>query len=233
MHSSSTPPLSSNEKLISVHFPKVGGSTLRHFYKKHFHGRYHEIYNDYPAESFNANFYKACVNSIRMFNTTPHYKCTHGHFLPLKFRYCSNVRFSAFFREPVERITSHFYHHMNKWHPDTIASLNPVTIEPYLLAFAKAEKRRNVYAKYLRGFPIHKFSYIGITEDYNNSMISFFNFLQIEPETIIEAKRQNPLKVSQRYNLTESTKNQIIELNRKDVSIYENVLRVYDDRYYI
>lgn len=201
--------------LVSVHIPKTGGVTLiRSVLRPAFGERLLLDYGDKPLARPAAERNEAA----RAFEPDPtlpdEYDCAHGHFLAVK--YVSErvpCKFACWFRDPVQRMASRFHYGKR-------IARGLVTPQMTLAEFAQIEKFHDTYAQYLWGFDLAQFDFIGITEDYANSVRTFARQFGL-PEQPLANVNVNPAKGSaDQYEIDKDTRDLILRTNLEDVDIY-------------
>lgn len=164
--------------LISVHLPKTAGQSFKKSLSDHFGN---SLRLDYGRPLFSPPFRRnltaalgSAAVALRPFTGV---RCIHGHFLPLKYAglRLRGARFVTWMRDPVERLASQ-YHYWKRTagsgatHPvqrrmvDEGWSLERFCLEPAL---------RNLYGQFLWGFPFERFSFVGLTEHYEEDVRRF------------------------------------------------------------
>jgi hypothetical protein len=99
-------------KLISVHFPKVGGSSLRSALEAT--SGEPAVPNDDsddpadPCRRFNLDPH-GCIEAARATGPPDHVEVLHGHFHISKFLHYTDAMKIAFLRHPVENLISIYY----------------------------------------------------------------------------------------------------------------------------
>ncbi len=168
--------------LVSVHLPKTAGTSFLRTLEEHFGHRLRKDYDDRPINrsSLARNsraLYQCAANSLGAAGLEG-VECIHGHFLPLKYRLLrvpGDKQFVTWMREPVARLVSHYHYWKRSFDPLESAALHRRVVEEdwSLERFCLGPELRNVYSKFLWGFPLARFSFIGITEHYEAD-ISYF-----------------------------------------------------------
>ncbi len=166
--------------LISLHLPKTAGVSFRKSLEEHYGESLIEDYGDSPI---NTSVYErnrraieqSLINSERAFDSI---ECIHGHFLPLKYLLFSvkhPTMFVTWMRNPVERVLSHYYYWRRTYNPESSAPLQRKMVEEEwsLERFCLGPEVKNLYAQFLWGFPLSYFSFIGITEFYQQDLAYF------------------------------------------------------------
>jgi hypothetical protein len=71
-------------------------------------------------------------------------------------------------RNPVDRLFSHYNYWYESYDPNFSASLHKKVVEEAwsLERFCFSKELRNLYSQFLFGFSLERFSFIGITENY-------------------------------------------------------------------
>lgn len=179
--------------LISVHTPKTGGSSFETFLKNHFGDQFQEDYIENPlfSESFELYSHNAILFNLdldqknRENYRSRNIQCIHGHFIAHKysnFLQDPNTKYVTWFREPAERLASHYKYWLRANKNRITTPLHHKVIEENwsFKKFCLSEAMRNVYSKYLWNFSVEQFDFIGIHEYYNQD-VSYFaqHFLNI------------------------------------------------------
>ena len=156
--------------LISLHLPKTAGSSFVASLEQYYGDRILRDYTDLPINTpvLRRNR-RALVNSVlTCFRDYDNIDCIHGHFLPLKYFLYGilnkDVQFVTWVRDPVERLASHYYFWVRSYHPDKAPLLHKRVVEEKwsFERFCLSEELRNFYCQFLWGFPLARFSFIGL-----------------------------------------------------------------------
>ncbi len=209
--------------LVSIHIPKTGGTTLRETVLKPALGdRLMLDYGDKPLATEVAARNKAALAFEPSPDLASHYDCVHGHFLATK--YLSNsfpCQFAVWFRDPVQRMVSRYFDGKR-----TEGSV--VTPQMSLAEFCEIEKFHNTYASYLWNFDFSRLDFVGIVEDYENSLAVFCRRFGIQAPGELHLRNRNPDRSStQRYPLSRQVTKLIRRSNREDIEIYAQALSVH------
>ena len=210
--------------LISVHIPKVAGTSFRSLLEQSFQDK---LYLDYTDKPLQKNKLARILQIIKSnYSSSPlllqQYHCIHGHFMPAKYYFLKQKSFATWFRDPVERVISNYYHwQRNEFKHPKIKNKN-CSLEEY----SEIEHFQNLYATYLWGMNLQQFDFIGITENYQNSLTIFEKIYAIHFPSSLENLNTNPLKKSASYTIDTDLYNHIAELNKKDVIIYDNAVKM-------
>ena len=208
--------------IVSVHIPKTGGATFRRSILEPAFGSRLLVDHDDAPLSHNTVNRIARAQSFELSPELPErYDCVHGHFLPIK--YMSEriaCEFAIWFRDPVQRIVSRFLH--GKRMEGGI-----VTPEMTIWEFCEIKRFQNTYAKYLWGFDFERFDFVGITENYENSVEVFwrrFGVSRVSGGNDADAAivNANPDKApAQSYEIDERLRGFIRRRNREDFEVYD------------
>ena len=124
----------------------------------------------------------------------------------------------VFFRDPVERVVSH-YHHNNRVR--RAAGMGPVGLP--LVQWAADDRWRNVQTQLTEGLDLDA-AFIGVTERYAESVERlnrrFGLRLRALPGNVNPSKR-----VGERYDLDHDTRAELLRLNELDIELYDRVVR--------
>lgn len=168
--------------LISLHLPKTAGTSFLVALKSYFGQSLMEDYGDHPLHKGTSrrNFHAvhACLRNAfpPSYLKTP--ECIHGHFLPLKYillNLPARKRYVVWMRDPVERLASHYFYWTRNYDPHNAGLLHRKVVEENwtLERFCLGPEMRNTYSKFLWGFPLSRFDFIGITEFYDTEIEQF------------------------------------------------------------
>lgn len=216
---------------ISVHLPKTAGTSFATALEYHFGDSLLLDYADIPINTPRHDRNKAAIrNSLS--NAEYDFqgiKCIHGHFLPLKYLLLSDrldALFITWMRNPIERVVSHFYFWQRNFNPETALPLHrKMMAENWSLErFCLGPEVRNLYFQFLYGFPLEYFSFIGITEHYNDDFAFFAkNFMasSIEPERLNVGNG-----AGDGYKISESLRKEISQFHAKDMHLYQRALEM-------
>jgi hypothetical protein len=202
--------------LLFIHIPKTAGTSFR-FSAQEFFGKKRTFF-DYSPTSVETSqiildeiykkkdpyaFYGDCEKEK--------YSFLSGHFPTEKYApLYQSVNIISFVREPVARVLSH-YAHFCLYHGYT---------KP-LDDFIQEEKFQNVQAKNLAGRDLSLYGFLGITEEYDDSLDLF------EKQYGIRFKRRKLNVRKKKINELVYPKKEIVEkikeLNKLDLALYEKV----------
>ena len=217
--------------LVSVHLPKTAGTSFRSALEAHFGLACVRDYGDLPINTPEPERHIAAIrasleNAERDLSGV---ECIHGHFLPVKYLLVADRRPTAFvswFREPVERLVSHYAFWQRLAETDRSAPLvRRMMDERWSLEdFCFSKELRNCYAQFLWAFPLERFDFIGITESYAEDLTAFSKrFLGVE----LPHREENVgSSVGRRYSLEPALRRRIEDFHAADMDLYERALEM-------
>ena len=224
--------------LISVHLPKTAGASLRHALVEHFGDRLLQDYEDRPLNagtvSRNTRALSQCLKNCRGRSDLQEFACIHGHFMPLKYRLLPTPKkkqYVTWMRDPVERLASHYAYWIRDYRPDSIGKLQRRVIEEKwsLERFCLGSEMRNTYSKFIWGFPLNRFDFIGITEFYDTDL-AYFSEKFLGVNLPVTRENVNPDREKALYVDDMSLRREIEKYHADDMSLYKRALRLRQDR---
>jgi hypothetical protein len=154
----------------------------------------------------------------------------HGHFVAAKYwRVHPEARFVTWFRDPVERLASHYHYWLREPDPANATCRRLLEERLSLLAFAALPEMRDVHARFLGGVPLERFAFVGLTERFDEGMDLFRRLFC--PELRYESARRNvnPERGGERYELDPAERAAIAELNRADLALHARACARYEE----
>ncbi len=196
--------------IISVHIPKTAGVSFRLMLAQLF------------GEGFVQHYWEITDAQGRVLHDIPaNATCVHGHFVAqvVADRY-PGAPLITWVRDPVERVVSSYHHRLRN--PDW---RHPVCVELHRMKlsveqYAEIELVRNEMARFMGTKRPEDFAFIGLVEEIDASMGRFFEQFGL-PRVDVPRENVNPERRAWRYELSESTRRRILELNARDAAIYE------------
>lgn len=199
--------------VVSVHIPKCGGISFQHVLR-----------GIYGKRRLWLNYGVFSDRSQARYDLIPRGTlCVHGHFLSDAFDdLVPEPDLVTWFRHPVERVVSNYYHFLR--HPDPA---NPcwrelVTGNLSLESFAELEPMRNEATRYLAGKPLSAFRFVGIMEHFGESLQRFGEVFDVKVPAIPPIENVNPQRATEHYPISRRTYDHILSLNLKDLILYES-----------
>ncbi|EAQ95710.1 sulfotransferase family 2 domain-containing protein [Congregibacter litoralis] len=224
--------------LISVHMPKAAGSSFQATLAAHYGEALLLRYADQPLHrstwSRNLDAGRGCLKNRGATLDSGGTRCIHGHFLPLHYRLAkpsSPLLFVTWLRDPVQRLLSHYYYWQRSYQPGQSGPLHQRMMEEKwsLEEFALCRELRNIYGIFLWGFPLERFDFIGITEDYAAELARFGRDILKAPVTSAERNR-NPDQGEEDYAIDKSLRRKIEAAHGTDIALYQRALTMRDEK---
>jgi hypothetical protein len=216
--------------LISVHLPKTAGTSFGVALEGLFGDRLLRDYGDTPLQS---DFrYPSIVGAGYLSGVD----CIHGHFMPMK--YMGNINgvlpprnlvFVTWMRNPVDRVISHYHYWRRNYSRKIALSTRRKMYENdwSLERFCLGPELRNLYTRYITGFELNRFSFVGITEHFEEDLTFFAsNYLPQE----IDIERLNVGNIRGTYNITKSFRKEIEKVHSNDMLLYFKALELRSSR---
>jgi hypothetical protein len=175
-------------EIISVHFPKAGGSSLRQsFVAAYGKDAVHFDYTDDPADPCSCYSLDpdGCRRKAREVGCAPGVKVVHGHFHPSKYELMSNAKKITFLRHPVDNLISiyYFWKTLKEGHCLLNYARNS---QLGLLDVARLPAIRYLLSRtYFGGVDMDTFDFIGFMESYAEDLRMLSGLLSIP---IVESK---------------------------------------------
>lgn len=212
-----------DDLLISIHVPKTGGITFREILEELADGHLVHDYDDRPLSP--ASPWQRMRRALHRPTLPAGTRVVHGHFVATKYwRRHPGARYLAWFREPVERLASHYYYWQRE--PDLANATCRRLLDENLslVAFAAVPEMRNVHTRFLGEVPTDALAFVGITEAYDTSLELFRRaFCPGRPVEAAE-RNTNPDRAGDTYELESEERESIAALNREDLELYERAL---------
>ena len=214
--------------LISLHLPKTAGASflcsLNEYYNQGVLRDFADIPINTPIYKRNMHALKMCIiNGITPPKNTD---CIHGHYLPLKYLYCRDVKFVTWMRDPIERLASHYYYWLRTYDPKNAPRLHKRVVEEQwsLERFCLGPELRNLYSQFLWGFPVKRFDFIGITEYFESDM-NYFSSEFIGSALQVHKMNTNTTKDKSSYFEDNDLRKRVEQYHSKDISLYKQALK--------
>lgn len=220
--------------LISLHLPAVTVDDFVSEIDRRF-GEYVVLdYADKPIGASNLsrnwNALQSCLHYVSLVHESDHPVCVHGHFLPLKYRLFQTSlqkRFVTWLRDPVDRLVEHYWLWKDSAEDANSGKLRRrMMLEDWSLErFAFCPEIRNIYSKFLWGFPLRYFDFVGIVEFHDSELLRF-------SRDILGSARASELPgdATHGYNaphiIDQGFRKRVERHHAADVSLYRNALEL-------
>ena len=214
--------------LVSVHLPKTACSSFAATLEEIYGCKLLKDYSDLPINTPMYDRNKAALQAS-LYNVEKDFRdveCIHGHFLPIKYVLFSNKQettFVTWMRNPVERVLSHYFFWKRTFDPKASPPLHRKVIEEdwSLERFCLSSELKDLYSQFMYGFPLEMFSFVGITEFYDDDF-EFFSRHYLN--SFVKPKKLNVGNEGRGYCIEESLRNEIEKFNSNDMRLYHRAL---------
>ena len=214
---------SSDALIVSVHVPKTGGISFREILEELAEGHIQHDYDDRPLAPTSP--WQRLRRAFRKPTLAPGTRIVHGHFVATKYwRVHPDARYLAWFREPVERLVSHYHYWQREPDPQNATCRRLLEEKLSLPEFAAIAEMRNVHSRFLGEVPVETLAFAGITEAYDTSLELFRRAFCPEREIEGAQRNANPERKGERYDLEPDLRQHLAELNREDMALHERAL---------
>jgi hypothetical protein len=129
-------------------------------------------------------------------------------------------------RNPVDRAISHYNYWISTYNPDTASLPQKRVIEESwsLERFCLSSEFQNIYSQYLWGFPLEIFSFIGITEFFDDDL-THFSRQHLEGDLSSYSENVGAKKAN-KYDIDADLRKKIESHHSHDVSLYKRALQL-------
>lgn len=208
--------------LAAVHVPKTAGTTFREALQRVFGDDLRLDYDDRPlAHSRWDRRTTALRHAITSAGKQGVARCVYGHYLPVKYATTRQVRFCVWLRDPVQRVVSRYQHYLRRVQHEAHHARWGLVPGLSLEQFARLPHYQNTYAEYFWLFPLRRFDFIGIVEDYDAELDRFAMRFGIEARLLAGVDHnRNPDKTHASYQVDASDERMIRACNARDVELY-------------
>lgn len=206
--------------VISIHIPKCGGTSFRTVLKRLYSDRlwlnYGEVFAQYQARNELVPKQTACI---------------HGHFLADAFDgVFPNSELVTWVRHPVQRVASRYYHLLRSPDMRDTCCLELHRRGLTLIEFAELDWMQNEMTRYLSGKTRQDFSFIGVSERFSESLKIFGEYMAVSLDIPPPMENVNPTRIRANYELTRRTHDRLLELNTRDMALYQESLAWLEER---
>ena len=208
-------------EIISLHIAKTGGKSFVNILNDIFGNE-----NVIRLRKVKENKLEVEDWSLFIKQEAHKYKVIHGHFHYERIKDIhlnSKAKIIIWIRDPVERVISRylFLQKHIRANPDHFQKEKK---DMSLVNFASLYDQRNVMSKYLTGIPVEDLFFVGILEQFEQSVEEFKQLLGITKKIDIPWDNDNTeYKSAQKVSGKE--REIIIEFNKKDIKLYNQILK--------
>lgn len=214
--------------IVSVHIPKTGGITFREVLTELAEGRLVHDYEDRPL--IPRSPWRALAERFRRVELPPGTRVVHGHFVASKYwRAFPEARFVTWFRDPIERLASHYHYWQREPDPKHPTCRRLLEERLSLAQFAALPEMRNVHARFLGAVPVEALAFIGLTESFDDGLELFGRLFCPQRRLTIERRNVNPQRQGESYGIEPAVRAAIADLNRTDLDLYARARRRYEE----
>lgn len=217
--------------IISVHLPKTAGTSFKSTLNRHFGNQLMLDYDAPLKETYFERNKKAIEDSLNISQKNENlinFECIHGHFLPVKYSLLFNTietKFITWFRNPVDRIISHYYYAKKRFDNGIIFNPKHFNSNTTLEEFCLNPRLKNLYSQFLWNFPLEQFEFIGITEYYNEDLEFFVNNYLQNTDNIYNPVHLNNNTLN-KIDQSKELRNVLSNYHAKDMDLYNKALEL-------
>lgn len=213
----------SDRLLVSMHIPKVAGTSFRKILELHFNDTLLGEYG--PKHPSYARFNKYDL-STEIVLLEQGIRCIHGHFKVRKYNKF-DAEFITWFRDPSTLLPS-MYFYLSKNYPE-----HPRFPKKgcSLIEFLEYGVNKNILQEHCKEFELDRFLAIGIMEDYDRSLAYMCNKLGlVNPEKKIRVNVNESNALGKGYALSIEERDALLWHNQKDFALYNEALKLHENR---
>jgi hypothetical protein len=207
-------------KIVSCHVPKSAGFS---FQKQLLHLFGKRVFWDYNPTDRPDYIPKPPPPHLLAQLRTNKITVIHGHFFMSKYHHIPGLQRAMWFRNPVDRLLSHYYYWLKA--PDKDHPNYQKLVEGGLsvVDFAKLPELRNIYTRFLDGESVSDLNWVGLVEDYQDSLDLFYAMYAVNknPRKLDIHLNKNPSKADGGYSLDTESRRVIENFNRDDMILYQ------------
>lgn len=216
-------------ELISIHIPKTGGRSVRRVLKK--------VYGDSLYLRHEEKDYANRGRSAQPLEPDfpDHIRALHVHLgvsqlMPVIEAY--NPKVITWLRDPVERVISNYFFLMKRADEKIAKGRQLDNAGISLMEYVRHPRKDNKIAKFLEGMELKDFYFIGLLEKLEEDVAELSKMMGWKKKvrtfhTNDNTDYKNNNELPTRYHeITNSMRQEIAEINREDVELYEEVKRI-------
>ncbi len=213
-----------NLELVSIHIPKTAGTSFRKILED-LYGETRVVRVDIPLPGERPH--KQLPTPPRLPREV---KVIHGHFcyldLARNYRLDKSTPVITWVRDPVERVISNYFYLqkiLRQILREEQRSVNILSrMERSLIEYSCVEINRNRMFRFLKGFRLQDFFFVGIQEHFSDDLSFLVQTLGFRNP--VEYKHNQSFE--QRSEVSQQIREEIRRLNHKDEAIYREALHL-------
>ncbi|MBN1848827.1 MAG: sulfotransferase family 2 domain-containing protein [Deltaproteobacteria bacterium] len=213
--------------IISLHIPKTAGVSFSHALNKAF--GMNRILSDYEegiesdqGQDIRRRLVGKQFVRIHKDEIIQNYDVVHGHFQADKYLSLGkNARFCAFFRDPIERLCSHYFYWLRVPDLKNTQCKDLIELGMSIQEFSHFETQKHFYKRILGRVQIDDFTFIGLTEYYKESIHLFNKIFNLQ------------LEDSDHDNSNHTTTQIDYKAQLKEGGIYEEIKELQEENQWI
>ncbi|MAR01142.1 MAG: hypothetical protein CMI00_11495 [Oceanospirillaceae bacterium] len=208
------------ERMLFIHIPKTAGSSFRLAAERYFGKEF--TFFDYGPKSHDTHAliskyeYEVKDRYLTGKNVCDTARFLSGHFNYPKYApFFSAKEIVTFVRDPAQQVRSH-YEHFVRHH----------AYDKDFLTFITTPQFSNLQSRMMSGTSLDSLGFIGLTEQYEESLALLNRYLGVEIESLDINK--NDSKKSQSYEFTAEETELLKAHNKDDIALYKECLRRFE-----
>jgi hypothetical protein len=216
--------MGSQRLIISLHIAKTGGTSFSEVLESAFPGKVAFFYREnnkltHPKLKDHAKLREPGLLAELEADGV---RVVHGH-APARW-FMNSVpdqsQYWTWVRDPVERVISGYFYLVGRARRERPGSTKVVgrTLEE----FVREEKNQNIQSRVLTGLDLPKMGFVGVTERFDESL-TMLGLQQHLPDKPRNRNKKKPV-------VDPDLKQLIAELNAEDVAVYQEALRLFEQR---
>ena len=212
-------------KLISVHTPKAGGTSLSKILSEAFGAAYLGDYKDDPADPLSERNINPSAYFARNRMLPDGVDCIHGHFHPGQFR-ADDVFLFTILRHPIDNIVS--IYSFWKAHTDSTSALHAYFLAKKLSVLEMAQLPLLCFlysASYFGGFDMARFDLIGRHECRRDALAALGERMGIALDATAHENATPPSSEREELLSDERLRTALKDILAEDIRFYERYAR--------